>query len=72
MNKKPLFGIDIIHLPNGYACYVVVSMMSHAAVGDGTTYYKIIEEINDVLQNRTMREPLIWFDPSISSHQIFP
>lgn len=72
----PLFGIDVIKLPGDYACYFV--RMSHC-VGDGVTYYNILSEIDHEMNpnrhknnNRHEMPSLIWDDPAIASHEIFP
>ena len=69
----PLFGIDVIKLPHDYACYVV--RMSHC-VGDGSTYYHIMEEINRALNHKASHPkahaPLVWSHPAIASHEVFP
>ena len=71
MNGGPLFGIDVIQLTDEYACYAV--SMAHC-VGDGNTYYQIMEEINDALNNqmKNSKDLLIWSHPEIASHEIFP
>lgn len=71
-NQSPLFGVDLIILGNGYACYVV--KMSHC-VGDGVTYFNVIDEINHFFNqnSRKMRiESIDWTNEKISHHEIFP
>lgn len=76
-----LFGVDVIQLPDNYACYYV--RMSHC-VGDGVTYYNIMNEIDRELhreedgsgtianQHHRHAVPLVWDDPQIASHKVFP
>lgn len=71
-NGSPLFGIDLIHLPDGYACYVV--KMSHC-VGDGVCYFKIVEQINHYFNNhkkKKHKDDIEWTNEAISTHEVFP
>mmetsp|Transcript_17356 Transcript_17356/g.20076 ORF Transcript_17356/g.20076 Transcript_17356/m.20076 type:complete len:483 (-) Transcript_17356:76-1524(-) len=69
-NGFPLFSIDLIHLPNGYACYVV--KMSHC-VGDGVTYYNIMDEINhNFNHHKHKKRPIDWSNEAISQHEVYP
>ena len=66
-SSAPLFGIDVIQLPHDYACYAV--SMSHC-VGDGVTYYNIMEEIDQILRDRVNhRDPIVWHP---RPHEVFP
>lgn len=85
MDGGPLFRIDVIQLPNSYACYVV--SMSHC-VGDGVTYYNIMQEIKHSLDDQhgegshttsttthdhhEEKRGLQWSHPDIAFHEVFP
>jgi hypothetical protein len=70
-NASPLFSIDLIHLSDGYACYVV--KMSHC-VGDGNCYFKIMEQINHEFNNHVKKDKdcIEWTNKEIATHEIFP
>jgi hypothetical protein len=63
-------GIEVVILTDGYACYKVT--ISHC-VSDGMTYYKLMDQINRILnhQGNTI-EYIDWSNPAIASHEIFP
>mmetsp|Transcript_7286 Transcript_7286/g.13831 ORF Transcript_7286/g.13831 Transcript_7286/m.13831 type:complete len:484 (+) Transcript_7286:88-1539(+) len=66
----PLFRIDLIQLPNDIACYVMT--MSHC-IGDGVTYYNIMDEIHhEMRHDRKHEKKIIWSHPDIANHEIFP
>lgn len=67
----PLFRMDVIQLPNDFACYVMT--MSHC-IGDGVTYYNIMDEIHREMNHNKNREKkkLVWSHPDIANHEIFP
>uniref|UniRef100_A0A7S3KVX1 Diacylglycerol O-acyltransferase n=1 Tax=Amphora coffeiformis TaxID=265554 RepID=A0A7S3KVX1_9STRA len=83
---NPLFQIDLITLPaGGYACYAM--RLSHC-VGDGVTYYNLMNEINhffhhpqrqvvdddddDVDKHHDPPPLLHWTAPDIATHEIWP
>lgn len=80
---NPLFQIDLITLPGGYACYAM--RLSHC-VGDGVTYYNLMNEINhyfnhprnvdqdDSTETNEVPPPvsLDWTAPAIATHEIWP
>ena len=68
-DQKPLFRIDVIQLPNNYACYAMT--LSHC-VGDGVTYYNLMEEINRNMNKMKPHHELVWSHPSIENHEVFP
>ncbi len=70
-NGSPLFGIDLILLPDGFSCYVV--KMSHC-VGDGVCYFKIMEQINHCFNNsnKKYKDKIDWNNEEISTHEVFP
>jgi len=67
--KAPLFGVDIIQLPNNYACYVMT--LSHC-VGDGVTYYNVMDEIHREMNQLNSHKDLVWSHPDIANHEVFP
>lgn len=67
--KTPLFSMHIIQLPNNYACYVMA--LSHC-VGDGVTYYNIMDEIHREMNQLNSHTDLVWSHPDIANHEIFP
>ena len=68
-NQAALFGVYVIQLPNDYACYVMT--MSHC-IGDGVTYYNIMDEINREMNQQKRDNELDWSHPYIANHEIFP
>ena len=66
--RSPLFSIDIVTLPDNYACYVL--KMAHC-VGDGHTYYNIMNQISSILNNQPIKE-INWTHPEIPTHEIYP
>lgn len=81
---NPLFGVDLITLPDEYACYAM--RLSHC-VGDGVTYYKIMNEINhyfnypvvddenannNAVKTKDPPTALDWTAPDIATHEIWP
>ena len=70
-SKSPLFHFHLIHLPEtGYACYVM--QMSHC-IGDGVTYYNIMNEIHHIFNDDPkLPIPIDWRHESIASHEVFP
>jgi hypothetical protein len=66
----PLFRMDVIQLPDDFACYVMT--MSHC-IGDGVTYYNILDEIHHEMNHkRNHDKKIIWSHPDIANHEIFP
>ncbi len=71
-NRSPLFGIDLVYLGDGYACYVV--KMSHC-VGDGVTYFKIMQQIDWYFNKKGPLKPNLlidWSNEAIATHEIYP
>lgn len=69
-SKSPLFHFHLIHLPEtGYACYVM--QISHC-IGDGVTYYNIMNEIQHIFNDDKSPVPIDWRHESIASHEVFP
>jgi hypothetical protein len=77
--SSPLFGVDLIIIGDGYAAYVM--KMAHC-IGDGVTYYNIMDQIHHVFNQYDLlsvqRETgptnkiIDWTSPLIASHEIFP
>lgn len=53
-NKLPIFGVHIMRLPDGHVYYA--PRLSHV-VGDGTTYYQLLEELNAILYRKKLPPP---------------
>lgn len=70
-SKSPLFHFHLIHLSEtGYACYVM--QMSHC-IGDGVSYYNVMNEIRHVFNDDPkLPIPIDWRHESIASHEVFP
>jgi hypothetical protein len=74
-SSSPLFGVDLVILPDGFASYVM--KMAHC-IGDGVTYYNIMDQIHHIFNNDFSRNSVSnsknidWTSPLISSHEIFP
>ena len=58
----PLFNVTLIELPDQRSAYSV--SLSHI-VGDGWTYYAIIDQLDCLVNDRPL-EPLVWDDPGVS------
>lgn len=69
LGQKQLFDVHLIHLPGSYACYVV--QMAHC-IGDGVTYYNIMNEINRAFHNEDVVIPIDWRNEAIRTHEVFP
>lgn len=68
-DRSPLFEVDLIDLPDGYAAYVV--RMAHC-VGDGVTYYNVLSQIHTFLNAKEPKRPIDWTCPLIPTHEIYP
>ena len=58
----PLFNVSIIELPDHYVAYSV--SLSHI-VGDGWTYYTLIDQLNCLVNGRPLKM-LVWDNPGVS------
>lgn len=70
--QSPLFCVDLIFLGNDYVCYVV--KMSHC-IGDGVTYFKIMDQINNYFNHNGRKkhfDSIDWTNDAIPQHEIFP
>ncbi len=75
-DKLPLFATSIMVLPNNYAFYSV--KVSHA-VGDGVTFFHIMQEISMLMNGHYHQSnthisisPLEWSNPMKPTHEFFP
>ena len=65
--KTRLFAVTVIMLPKKDASHgqdhaLVHIAMSHA-IGDGYTYYKLVDQLNQLMKEGYVRTPLKWNEP---------
>jgi hypothetical protein len=65
---KPQFQMELIELPDNHAVYVM--RLSHC-VGDGITYYHLMQQLNAAFHSKEPKPYIDWDDSSIATHEIY-
>jgi hypothetical protein len=67
-DAKPMFQMELIELPDNHAVYVM--RLSHC-VGDGITYYHLMQQLNAAFHSKEPKPYIDWDDSSTATHEIY-